>query len=118
MRSVIGLAGVLAMLAAPALTGCGSSGEEAAKQARIATALRKFERELAAEKGKDLVHVTHGNDVLGVVNLFYAPAPAGVSKAEWNAALARDTRIHQLEMEASAATTGGPTMIELPTPVA
>lgn len=107
-----------AMLGVVLLCGCGSSSNQTAKQARIKAALRKLERELAAEKRAPLSHVTHGEDLLGVLTLFYEPAPPGVSKAEWHAALGHDRRIHQLEMEASVTSTGKATAIELATPAA
>jgi mono/diheme cytochrome c family protein len=101
-----------------ALPGCGSAVTQAEKQARIKAGLSRLEHELVAERHQplDLAHVSHGQDVLGALTLFYEPAPRGVSEAEWHAALGRDTRIHQLEMEASATTTGGPAMIEVATP--
>jgi mono/diheme cytochrome c family protein len=101
-----------------ALAACGSSNSPAAKQARIASALRKFERELIAEKN-EVPPQLRGKDVLGALTLFYAPVPAGVSKAEWNAAISHDKRLRQLEKEASPApNTGGPSTIELATPPA
>jgi len=109
---------LVALLGVVLLCGCGSSSNQTAKQARIETALRKLERELAAEKRAPLLHVTHGDDLLGVLTLFSEPAPPGVNKAEWQAALGHDRRIHQLEMEASVTPTGKATAIELATPAA
>src|SRR5258708_3182259 len=59
-----------------ASVGCGSSSNQTAKQARIKAALRKLVRELTAEKRAPLLHVTHGEDLLGVLTLFSEPAPA------------------------------------------
>jgi mono/diheme cytochrome c family protein len=109
----------LAMLALVplALAGCGATNQSQ-KQARIASALRKFERELIADK-HEVPPQLRGKDVLGAITLFSAPRPPGVSEAEWDAAISHDKRLRQLEKEASPApNTGGPTTIELATPPA
>jgi hypothetical protein len=81
-----------------ALAGCGSSTTDSAKQARIATALRKLEREFIAGR-KEAPHEFHGEDVLGSLTLVYSPAPRGVSEAEWNAAIQHDKRLQRLKQE-------------------
>lgn len=118
IRRRLSLTTVLIVLAALPFAGCGSAGNNAEKRTRIAAALRELERELAAEKKEPLLHVTHGNDLLGVLTLFSEPPPPGISKAEWHAALGHDARIRRLEMEASVSPAGRAAAIELPTTAA
>jgi hypothetical protein len=57
-----------------AVAGCGSSSDHAAKQARIAGALNKLEREVVAGN-RELRRKFRGKDLLGGTTLVYARPP-------------------------------------------
>jgi mono/diheme cytochrome c family protein len=117
-----GLCLALGVLAIVPVAGCGSSDTQAVKQARIQTALRHLEHEfLAAQKEasnrKERQRQSGDGEVLGAATMVYAPAPHGVSKAEWNAAIKHDPRLQALFKETRPAV-GSPGEIELQTPPA
>jgi mono/diheme cytochrome c family protein len=102
------------------LVGCGSSSSQAEKRTRVDAALRKLEHEFVAGK-EEVPREFRGKDVLGILTLVYAPAPHGVSQAEWSAAIKGDERLQRLahrESIEAATGPGRPTMIELATPAA
>ncbi len=88
------------------LSGCGSSSTEKAKQARIATALRKLEYALVAGE-ITAPNSSRGAHVLGTTALVYARAPRGVSEAEWNAAIAHDKHLLRVAEETQLTPVGG-----------
>ncbi|MEA2216568.1 MAG: hypothetical protein QOK19_2129 [Solirubrobacteraceae bacterium] len=88
--------GVIALATAALLVaGCGSSGPEAGKQARIAAALRHLENELRVGQ-QEPPWRRHGWNALGTLTLVYAPPPKGVSQAEWNTAIKHDRALQRL----------------------
>lgn len=119
------------------LCGCGGSSiSQAEKQARIKAALTRlqvgFEREKAAQLARAWSELkAHPVTGLGegegteperreaakrAETLVKTPPPKGVTAAEWGAAIARDERLRGLVLGATAS--GGPTVIQVPTPAA
>jgi hypothetical protein len=92
---------IVVSLVVLALSGCGSSHEQTVKQARIAAALRKLEHELTAD-AQTPPPGFGGKDVLGSLNLIYAPAPNGISNAEWETAIHHDKRLQRLKAKLNA----------------